>query len=504
MKAILASFERHFWFANLMELIERWAYYGVRMLLSVYVVSLASQGGLEFNHIQKGQIFAGWAIIQSTFPILIGGYADRLGYKKTISGAIVIKIIGYLLMATQKSYLGFFIGCMLLATGTAFFKPAVQGMLVSSLNKNNSSLGWGIFYWLINLGGLLGPWLAGYLRLLSWQYVFFGNALIVSLNFIVLLFCPASIGQHNNQQTSTSDLKAVFIQTIKEMLKPSLISFLLIYSGFWMMYNQLFDTLPNFIVDWIDTSPLVASAGRLFNYSSWIRAANQSLQIPPEWIININCATIILAMIPLSWVMRQINIFYSMIVGVCLTLIGMFTFGSNHLIWLTIAGIVIFSVGEMGASPRMREYLGLISPSGKAGQYMGYANVPEAIGWGFGSYIAGWWYEVFSDKTSLAKKYFVEHLGYSGTQLQAIPKGDLLTTLANQLGISTNAITALLWNEYHPEKIWFWFIGIGLLTAIGLVFHYKMVSKHSSNLQQYLAKPNKEPELLESSIKICE
>lgn len=508
MKSTIASFQEKFWFANTMELIERWAYYGVRMLLSVYVVSAASQGGLEFNHIQKGQIYAGWAIIQSTLPILTGGYADRFGYRKTISWAILIKVIGYLLMATQTSYMGFFSGCMLLAFGTAVFKPAVQGLLVSSLNKSNSSLGWGIFYWLINLGGFLGPWLAGYLRIFDWKYVFFGNAIIVSLNFIVLFFCPKAEPSADVQSNTKADFWKVPLQTVKEMFKPSLISFLLIYSGFWMMYNQIFDTLPNFIVDWIDTSPLIAWAGHLFGKNEWLQMAAQHKQIPSEWLISINCATIIAFMIPLSWLFRKINLFYSMVGGVFLTLLGMFAFGSNHYVWFCVAGIIIFSIGEMGASPRMREYLGLVSPAGKEGQYMGYANVPEAIGWGLGSYVAGWWYEVFSDRTALAKKFLIEHLGYSVQQVKVIPKEQVLSSLANALQMSELAVKNLLWQTYQPERIWYWFIGIGLITAVGLVFHYKLVAKRDSKLDgnQYDSSQDAEmtAQFVKASTKVCE
>ena len=58
MKTFIKSFDRKFWFANCMEFMERWAYYGVRVVLSVYIVKAASEGGLEFNHIQKGQIYS--------------------------------------------------------------------------------------------------------------------------------------------------------------------------------------------------------------------------------------------------------------------------------------------------------------------------------------------------------------------------------------------------------------------------------------------------------------
>jgi MFS family permease len=449
------------------------------MLLSLYVVSAAANGGLEFNHIQKGQIYSGWAIIQSFLPIITGGYADRFGYRRTISFAILIKVIGYLLMATQTSFLGFFSGCMLLASGTALFKPAVQGLLVTSLHKDNSSIGWGIFYWLINLGGLVGPWLAGYLRLIDWSYVFYGNAIIVSINFIFLFLCPTTTKTAPKEEQNFKGLFKLepIQQALKELFKPALISFLLIYSGFWMMYNQIFDLLPNFIDDWVDSSGLILFFGNLFHNQNWISEGLSGKQVPPEWLISLNCATIILLMIPLSWLFRRLEPIHTMIGGILTTIIGMFLFGISQSVLLCIAGIVVFSIGEMGASPRMREYLGLVSPKGKEGQYMGYANLPEAIGWGFGSLIAGYWYETYSDKHTLIKKFLIERLGWSVETVANIPKEKLIPTISEVLNASPIQVNNILWKTYHPDQIWIWFILIGLFSALFLAIHRKYAPK---------------------------
>ncbi len=461
-----------------MEFIERLAYYGVRMLLSIYIVGAVSAGGLEFTHIQKGQIYASWALIQSTLPILFGSISDYFGHRKTIFVAICIKVIGYCLMATQTSFFGFWGGCIFLASGTALFKPAVQGLLVSSLNSKNSAIGWGIFYWLINLGGFLGPWLAGFLRLVDWSWVFFGNAIIISLNFFLLFFLkPRKSELAENSKKPLSELLRLPIITFSEMFKPSLITFLLVYSGFWMMYNQIFDLLPNFIDDWIDSAPLLRKIGELFHNLNWIELAQAGKQIPAEWLISINCATILILMIPLSFLFKRIDLITSMIVGILVVLIGMLLFGSSREALICITGIIIFSIGEMGASPRMREYLGLISPKGKEGQYMGYANLPEAIGWGFGSLVAGYWYQVHSDKHSLALKYLTDKLSWSAQAASELPKDQILITLSKALNLNPLQLTEFLWSTYNPQKIWYWFIMIGFLTVIGLWLHQKYFKK---------------------------
>ncbi len=140
------SFGLIYWIANWMELVERFAYYGVRVVLPVFMVAALQQGGLELTQIQKGNIYAVWAVVQSFIPILSGGFADRYGYKLNIGLSTILKIIGYLIMGytlsiarmvsgmplTEARLLGndhiyeiFFVGVIFLAFGTAIFKPGV-------------------------------------------------------------------------------------------------------------------------------------------------------------------------------------------------------------------------------------------------------------------------------------------------------------------------------------------------------------------------------------------
>ena len=116
-----------FWVANLMETIERLAYYGVRVVIPIYIAQADEIGGLHFSQSDKGLIFLWWALVQSTLPVLSGGFADRYGYKRQIVVAVMVKTLGYLMMATQRTFWPFFAGCLLLAAGTAVFKPPVWG-----------------------------------------------------------------------------------------------------------------------------------------------------------------------------------------------------------------------------------------------------------------------------------------------------------------------------------------------------------------------------------------
>ncbi|MCZ7680835.1 MAG: MFS transporter [Sandaracinaceae bacterium] len=203
----LRSFGGIYWTANWMELVERFAYYGVRTVLPVFMVLAISEGGPELTHVQKGTIYSIWALVRSFVPIFTGGFADRYGFKINIGISTVLKIIGYLLMGycihlavavagtplaearaagTDLTYEIFFAGAMLLALGTAIFKPGLQGLIAHQMPKESSSLGWALFYQMVNIGGFIGPLVAGYLRVLSWENVFLACSVGIALNFVPL------------------------------------------------------------------------------------------------------------------------------------------------------------------------------------------------------------------------------------------------------------------------------------------------------------------------------
>ena len=99
----LFSMSRPFWMVNIMEMLERLAYYGVRVVIPIYIAQADEIGGLHFSQTDKGIIFLWWALFQSLTPMISGGFADRYGYKKTIAVSVVIKMLGYILMATQRA-----------------------------------------------------------------------------------------------------------------------------------------------------------------------------------------------------------------------------------------------------------------------------------------------------------------------------------------------------------------------------------------------------------------
>ena len=474
---------RVFWLLCSMEMWERLAYYGMRVVVPIYIAQADEPGGLHFSQSEKGSIYAWWFFFQSILPTFTGGYADRYGYKRTLFVSITMKVLGYVLMATQRSYWGFFIGTMILASGTALFKPGIQGSLAQSLDKSNSSRGWGVFYWLVNVGAMLGPPLAGQLRKMSWNWVFYGCAAIVSLNYLMML----TYDDPPSGNKSDDDPVTVMVVTLKNLFDGRLVAFLLILSGFWLMMYQLWDLHPNFIVDWTDTSMLA-------NYApeAWL---NEKTDRPPqvlqENVLNLNAAMIVLLVIPISIAVKRFRTLTAMLGGMVVATMGIIVAGVTTSGLVLLLGIVLFSLGEMLTGPKKNEYLARIAPPGKKGLYLGYVNVPVGIGGFVGSKLAGYLYGTMGEKAVLAQRYLAEKTDYLAKNGRpawdgqiatlgdtlGVKRADAYATLKTHLGQDGVSVTQLLWDTYEPYQIWYYFAAIGIVSVIALIIYNQLAKK---------------------------
>lgn len=472
-----------FWLLCSMEMWERLAYYGVRVVVPIYIAQADEPGGLHFSQADKGTIYFWWFIFQSVLPTFTGGYADRYGYKKTIAFSITVKIIGYLLMATQRSYAGFFIGTMLLATGTALFKPGIQGSLAQNLNRSNSSKGWGVFYWLVNVGAAIGPPLAGLLRQMSWPMVFYSCAAIVSVNYLMLLTYKEVESGYDGDENAVQ----VFVTTIKNLAEPRLLAFLGLMSGFWLMMYQLWDLHPNFVTDWTDSSMVVDALPFLTDWG-WTHETDRGVQVLQENLLNLNAALIVVLVIPLSIAVARFRTLTAMLGGMVVATGGILAAGLTDNGWIFLFGVLLFSLGEMLTGPKKNEYLGLIAPPGKKGLYLGYVNVPVGIGGAIGSKLAGHLYGTMGEKAVLAQRYLAEKTSYLQDHGKAAWDGDVGTlaetlgvtratafdTLKSELSMGGAEATRLLWETYKPWEVWYTFAAIGVVSVVGLYVYARL------------------------------
>lgn len=419
------AFGRSFWMLNSIEAFERLAYFGIRSVVPLYIMQATEPGGLHLTAMHKGTIYAWWAVFQSFLPIVTGGIADRYGYKRILAMAITMNVIGYVMMANLHDYVGFFAGILVLATGTAFFKPALQGSIAQNLTKKNSSVGWGIFYWVVNVGAVTAPIIATAIlgrphSAEGWHNLFYACAGFTACNLLLLLtFKDVPSGADK-----TENPFAVLVRTIVNILDIRLIAWLLIMSCFWLMMYQLWDLHPNFITDWVDSSMLATN----WLPSGWLEYSDRGMPgVQQQMLLNLNAALIVCLMVPLSWAARKMRTLSAMLVGMCVATIGVLVAGLTGNGVMLLCGIVFFSLGEMWTGPKKNEYLGLIAPPGKKALYLGYVNIPVGVGLFFGSYLAGYVYDNYGEKATLALKHL-------GTDTQLVAKAAKASDWSDSLG----------------------------------------------------------------------
>ncbi len=186
-KISLKDYPISFWAANTMEIFERMAWYGFFAVSSLYISGSVESGGLGFSHEDRGVLQGVVTFFLYLFPVVSGTLADRYGFKKVLYVAFMILTPAYFLLGQFTTFPTFFLAFLLVALGAGTFKPVIIGTITKTTNDKTSSMGFGIFYMMVNIGGFVGPIIAGVVRAISWDYVFIASANVSSSSKIALL-----------------------------------------------------------------------------------------------------------------------------------------------------------------------------------------------------------------------------------------------------------------------------------------------------------------------------
>ncbi len=538
----------NFWIANLIESFERLAFFGVRAVVGLYI--FGDNSVLHLSMTEKGWIFGIWALIQCLVPMVSGGYTESFGYRKSMYVAFSINIVGYCLMANAVGFWSMLASACLVGLGTAIFKPPVQGSVAKSLNEGNSGLGFGIFYWMVNVGGFFAPMMAAAVRgndqNPTWEYVFYGAAIATAINFIpaTFLFREPELDPEARKKKPMK----VFKDTMTTLWRDKyMLRFLLIVSGFWFMFMQLWDLLPNFIDEWVDTRDVgaliatededallarsnaaalaavdpaaakvaiaeaeeIAAAKAAGTYEepeppakepapaaaddaeeekgpallsrAWFEESflMSDGRAKPELLINIDALTILLLVLPLSWFFGRYRMMVSLVLGMAIGLVGFVGAGLSQAGMFVGFMIFIFAIGEIICSPKFSEYIGMTAPPDKKAIYMGYSNIPFAIGWAGGNWLSGPLYDWLSSRNTLAQRWLVDNTGMARDVAEELRGEALLNVVAVQMGDGATAwdVKRVLWETYHPWIIWVVLGVIGLASVIGMYVSYRKAQK---------------------------
>ena len=378
---IRTGFERPFWVANFTELFERLAYYGASAVLAIY---LSEQ--LHFSKEVTGWMMGTFGFVVWFLPVLGGTLADRFGFRRALMFAYLVMTVGYFLLGSlsapwmqgARRALGdkwLVLGILMIpALGPAVVKPCVAGTTARASAEKVRSIGYSIYYTLVNIGGTLGPVVAWLVRKqLGWgvENVFRVSALSVSLMFLVTL------GFFHDPDRSDEPKVASVADALRNMFVVlgnfRFLLFLLIFSSFYIVFWQEFISAPLFLRGYVDPN------------------ANADL------LLSIDALTVICFQILVTYLTRKIPAFPAMTLGLLISSFS-WLFLAIHPSTLALVGaLIVLALGEITQSARYYEYISRLAPAGQQGLYMGYAFLPIAIGYFIAGPLGGYLLHKFGD-----------------------------------------------------------------------------------------------------------
>src|SRR5262245_5185732 len=253
LRDIRTGFERPFWVANVSEIFERLAYYGAFASLANYL-----RETLSFPTEQTGTltgIFGGMVWFLAIFG---GAVADRMGFRRALSLAYLILTGAYFLLGSIGASwlapvrnavpLSLFVGFILVlpALGISLVKPCVVGTTARASKESVRSLGYSIYYTMVNIGGLLGPFAGSLARryLGAGKIFLIAAAAVFAMFFFVLAFFrePKKAGD-----TPVPTIGQVLRNFLTVLGNPKFMIFLLIFTGYWIVFWQQWIVMPVYL-----------------------------------------------------------------------------------------------------------------------------------------------------------------------------------------------------------------------------------------------------------------
>jgi dipeptide/tripeptide permease len=458
-KNIFKEFPKQFWLVVIFEFFERGSYYGMMSVLSIYLTEI-----LGFSKEGVGIIKSTIQPLLYFLPILTGAIADKLGYRRTLMIAFAFLGTGYFLTAQMVSYAAVFIALVIMGIGAGTFKPIISGTIAKLTNEKNSTLGFGIYYWSINFGAFLFPLIiVPILKSIDWRLVMIASALGTGLMIIPTFFMFKEPPREIEQKEPA--LKSI-IQIFKKILDVAsnwrFILFIFIYSLFWILYFQMFDSVLWYFQTFVDATPLNNLVNSLFN-TNW--------KFDVEHITVINALTIIALQLFVSNFVKNFKAFPTIIAGLVFGVLGMAMLAISNSIWVLLAGLIIFSFGEMTAHPKYISYLGDIAPQDKKATYMGFGFLYGVFGSGIGGVLGAFLYVRLIDNPMID---FVKNKLTSDSSTFSVTKNMKISEII-EIGTANQIPKQEILSVAHTQEFWLIFAGIGVLAIFLLLAYDKLI-----------------------------
>lgn len=449
----LKGFSKAFWTANIVELLERGAYYGVFIVITLYLSRV-----LGFTDIEAAWISGAFSGGLYFLPTFSGALADKIGFKYSLIIAFSLLSLGYFglgVLPTVLESVGLvdysngiefkgLIGSserwaivpimIIIMIGGSFIKSVITGTVAKETTTANRATGFSIFYMMVNIGAFSGKTIVKPLRSsmgdMGLVYINYFSTAMTVLALIMIIFFYKS-AKHEGEGKTFKDIWKGFIGVITNM---RLVTLIIIITGFWMVQHQLYATMPKYV----------------------LRMAGEGAS--PSWYANVNPLVVFLTVTFVTRMMASKTPLFSMTMGMFIMPLSAIAMASGNwfsggeidlgfismhpIALMMIVGIALQALAESFISPRFLEFFSFQAPKGEEGLYLGFSHLhsflASVVGFGLSGY--------------LLSKY--------------CPDPKLFDTHAAWESASSNA-----------HYIWYYFAVIALTSAISLIIYGKVINR---------------------------
>ena len=456
----LKGFTRAFWTANIVELLERGAYYGVFIVITLYLSRILGFSDVEAALISG--VFSGGLYLLPTFA---GALADKIGFKNSLLIAFTLLTIGYFGLGILPTFLESielvdytddieFTGLigsverwtivpimLLIMIGGSFIKSVITGTVAKETTESNRAAGFSIFYMMVNIGAFSGKTIVKPLRVamgdMGLVYLNYFSAGMTLLALIMIVFFYKSTKHQGEGKT----FGEIWTALIKVITNGRLVTLIMIITGFWMVQHQLYATMPKYV----------------------LRMAGENAS--PSWYANVNPLVVVLTVTFVTRMMASKSPLFSMTVGMFIMPLSAIAMASGNwfsgdeidlgiismhpIAFMMICGIILQGLAESFISPRFLQFFSLQAPKGEEGLYLGFSHLHSFISSILGFGLSGYLLSVYC------------------------PEPKLFETHEDWEAAAANA-----------HYIWYYFAAIALFSAISLIIYGKVIEKMDAKLEK--------------------
>lgn len=451
-KSLYFNFSSRFWVANTVELLERAAYYGVFVVITIYLSRI-----LGFSDVQSGWIAGGFSGVLYLLPTFSGAIADKIGYRSSLLLAFGLLTIGYFSLALfpallqseglvtysrtvaysglRESSLRWTIVpiMVLIVVGGSFIKAVITGSVARETTEDTRAKGFSIFYMMVNIGAFSGKTIVqplresmGDLGLINLNY-FAGGMTLLAFVTIFLFF------KNSDRVQAQKSIKEIGKSLLHVLKNGRLIVLILIITGFWMVQHQLYATMPKYV----------------------LRMAGENAA--PSWYANVNPLVVVLTVGIITSLLSKRSALFSMTIGMFIMPISALAMAYGNLIgkeavnlgfmtmhpiaFMMVVGIVFQGLAESFISPRFLEYFSKQAPKGEEAMYLGFSHLHSFISSIVGFGLSGYLLQTYCPEPTL----FASHQEWEASAI-------------------------------HAHYIWYYFAVIALVSAVSLIFYGRICS----------------------------